>query len=310
MITFGHQDFIVQAIEGVLNQICSYDIELILCNDNSPDSSDILIKNLIENNPKGHLIKYFNHKENIGMMPNFLFSLKKAKGDYIALCEGDDFWTDSNKLQKQVDFLEANPSFSTCFHKVSIVYENGIAPFLEEINENTAEVTTLQNLLSGNYIHTPSVVFRNHNDYPDWLLNCYPGDWPLHIINATYGKIYFMKEYMAGYRVHYGGVHSTTEANVEKSLNTFDNICIELEKRNFNEEAKLARAHFSNAYAILYGLKGGQLLHLNRLEKSILILKKGNFKHKFLFWLPLFFNENAYSIYLMIMRKNKKYLHS
>jgi glycosyltransferase involved in cell wall biosynthesis len=235
MITYGHQDFIVQAIEGVLNQQCSYDIELILSNDHSPDASDILIRNLIENHPNGYLVKYFNHDENIGMMPNFLFALKKAKGDFIALCEGDDFWTDRHKLQKQVDFLVANPTFSTCFHKVAVLYENAISPFLEDINENTPEVTTLNRILLGNYIHTPSVVFRNHNDYPDWLLKCYPGDWPLHIINATYGNIYFLKESMATYRVHYGGVHSTTEEDVEKSLTTFEIICTELEKINFKE---------------------------------------------------------------------------
>ena len=115
MTTYGHENYITEAIEGVLMQECDFDIELIIANDCSPDNTDDNIKKIIKEHPKAHLIKYFMHKKNIGMMPNFIWSLQQAKSKYIALCEGDDYWIDPYKLQKQVDFLEKNDSYGAVF---------------------------------------------------------------------------------------------------------------------------------------------------------------------------------------------------
>ena len=104
MITYGHENFIEQAIKGVLIQECNFDFELIIANDCSPDNTDIIIKDIIANDPRAGKIKYVRHNNNIGMMPNFIYALQSAKGKYIALCEGDDYWTLPSKLQKQVDF--------------------------------------------------------------------------------------------------------------------------------------------------------------------------------------------------------------
>ena len=101
MITYGHEKFIREAIEGVLMQECDFEVELILANDCSPDQTDSVIQDIIKNHPKGCWIKYIRQENNIGMMPNFIFALKQCKGKYIALCEGDDYWTDPLKLQKQ-----------------------------------------------------------------------------------------------------------------------------------------------------------------------------------------------------------------
>ena len=78
MITYGHENYIRQAIEGVLMQECDFDIELILANDCSPDQTHEVIQDILNTHPKANIINYFKHDKNIGMMPNFLFALQKA----------------------------------------------------------------------------------------------------------------------------------------------------------------------------------------------------------------------------------------
>lgn len=296
MITYAHEKFIAQAIESILMQECSFPVELIIANDFSPDNSNAIIELYSSKLPANFSLKYLNREKNWGMMPNFLDALRQASGRYIAICEGDDFWTDSKKLQKQVDFLEANPEYSICFHAVNIVYENGIIPFFKDVNEATPETNTIFDLFHHNIIHTMSVLYRNVKDLPNWMETAYPGDWPLHIINATHGKIKFLNENMASYRVHHGGVHSTTGGDDERTLQTFENICIELEKRGLTKEAAAARNEYQDKYATFYGLRKGKNKKYNRFQMSGLLWNHARIKFRLLFWLPLVFGNGAYKI--------------
>lgn len=117
MITYGHENYIEEAINGVLMQECDFEIELILANDCSPDKTDEVIQHILKTHPRTSIIKYIKHEKNIGMSPNFIFAMEQCKGKYIALCEGDDYWTDPLKLQKQVDFLDVNLDHSICWTK-------------------------------------------------------------------------------------------------------------------------------------------------------------------------------------------------
>lgn len=307
MITYGHEKFIEEAINSILLQECNFKIELIIAEDCSPDSTSSVINNIIKKHPKGNIIKYYRHDNNIGMMPNFIYALKKAKGRYIALCEGDDYWTSPIKLQKQVDVLEEDSSLSICFHSADIIYEKDVKiSLLEDINKYTPEITSIYDLIKGNYLHTASVVFRNSNDYPEWLNDAYPGDWPLHVMNATKGNIKFLSESMAAYRVHYGGVHSTSnDRKVEFSLKTFENIYQEIYKRGFTEVGEYAEREYNNAYATFYGLRNGKYKSFSRIEKSKLLLRKGNKSLKILFWVPLIFNGQSFKIYDNLLQLNK-----
>ena len=125
MITYGHEKFIEEAINGVLMQECDFVVELIIANDCSPDKTDAVIQNILCNHPRASWIKYIKHDKNLGMMPNFIFAMQECKGKYIALCEGDDYWTDPSKLQKQVDFLEANSDY---------VIHSGVAQLMKKKN--------------------------------------------------------------------------------------------------------------------------------------------------------------------------------
>ena len=212
MITYGHENYIRQAIEGVLMQNCNFEVELIVANDCSPDNTDCVINGIIQNHPRGNWITYYNHPVNLGMMLNFIFALQQAQGEYIALCDGDDYWTDLYKIQKQVDFLEANKDYILTFHPVKILKPNGelVEDFITNVPENYETQETLARL--GNYIHTPSVVFRNIlKNYPEELFICPIPDYFLYMLLTNHGKVKKLEETMAVYR--YGvGVHSTNSA--------------------------------------------------------------------------------------------------
>lgn len=177
MITYGHEKYIKKAIEGVLMQKCNFKFELIISNDCSPDNTNNIVnENLLFDNK--NIIKYTRHEHNMGMMNNFLWTLNQCKGNYVALCEGDDYWTDPLKLQKQVDFLESNLDYVLCFHQVKILKPEGVLvnDFITKVPEHYENQDTLARL--GNYIHTPSVVFRNViNHYPNQLNRSPIGDF-------------------------------------------------------------------------------------------------------------------------------------
>jgi glycosyltransferase involved in cell wall biosynthesis len=201
IVTYGHEKFIAQAINGVLMQDCDFEVELIIANDCSPDNTDEVIQNILVNHPLASRIKYIKQDENLGMISNFIFAMKECKGKYIALCEGDDYWTDPLKLQKQVDFLEANPDYVLCFHQVNILKINGeiVDDFITKVPENYETIETLARL--GNYIHTPSVVFRNTiKEFPFEFSQSPIGDYFLYMMLAEHGKLKYLEGNMAVYR--------------------------------------------------------------------------------------------------------------
>lgn len=205
MITYGHEKYIREAIEGVLVQQCNFEIELIISNDCSPDNTDKVIQDILDKNEIKIVVKYFKHETNLGTMPNFIFALQQCSGQYIALCEGDDYWTDPLKLRKQVDFLDQNLEYVLCFHNVDIEKTNGeiVEDFITKVPENYETLETLARL--GNYIHTPSVVFRNIIKKFPFEFEFSPiGDYFLYIMLAENGKIKLLEEKMAVYRYGVG----------------------------------------------------------------------------------------------------------
>lgn len=163
MITYGHEKFIEQSIHGVLMQKTDFEIELLISNDCSPDSTGLLIQTILKTHPKASCIKYINHPKNIGMIPNFVSALKECRGKYIALCDGDDYWTDPLKLQKQVDFLEANDNYNIVWTKFNKIDELGniIEEDIPNFKQDLAEVTS-ENLLEDYRTWTLTSVFRSN----------------------------------------------------------------------------------------------------------------------------------------------------
>lgn len=211
MITYKHEQFIAKAIEGVLMQKCDFEVELIIADDCSPDKTEEKVFQIIKNHPKNSWIKYTKHKTNKGMISNFNWALNQCKGKYIALCEGDDYWTDPLKLQKQVDFLEANEEYSACGHTAKVLYENtGREELYPDITEN--KTCTYQHTIEKWIMTTASIVFRNNIEVFDIMEKIYSyrniisGDQILLATLGHIGDILIMHEAMSVYRKHDGGI--------------------------------------------------------------------------------------------------------
>ena len=206
MITYGHEKYIEEAIKGVFLQKTNFPLELIISNDKSPDSTDEIVKNIIKSAPENISVKYILHPENIGMLPNLISTLKMAAGKYIAVCEGDDYWIDENKLQIQIDFLEKNEDFTLTFHNVFIRNGETLRADLDyEKRLSSKNVYTINDLSKGNFIHTLSAVFRNMEiEFPEWYFSSFLGDYPIWLWLSKKGKIKYFPEKMGVYRENVG----------------------------------------------------------------------------------------------------------
>lgn len=206
IITYNQIDYISKCIDSVLMQKTNFSIEIIIGDDNSTDGTRELLLKYANEYPD--LIK-LNLRELRGTgLPgkqNFLTTLEMCSGEYIAMLEGDDYWTDPFKLQKQVDFLEANPDYVLCFHQVTILKPDGtiVEDFITKVPENYETIETLARF--GNYIHTPSVVYRNIIPTLPFEFEVTPiGDYFIYMMLAEHGKVKYMKEKMATYRFGVG----------------------------------------------------------------------------------------------------------
>jgi len=202
MITYNHANYIEKAIDSILSQIGNFEIELVIANDNSPDNSEEIIKTCIQNNSTKHKIKYIRNTQNIGMMLNFEQAINLCDGEFLAICDGDDYWTSPNKIQEQLDFLLVNKEFSICFHAVAIdnkgVIENDA--ITKKLNPNTS----INDLVKGNYIHTCSVLYNNIDKIklPKNFSKVKVGDYYLHMLFAKKGNIHYIDKVLAHYRIH------------------------------------------------------------------------------------------------------------
>ncbi|CAH8295365.1 glycosyl transferase family 2 [Mariniflexile fucanivorans] len=213
MITYNHQDYIVEAIESVLKQKTSFSLEIILSNDASVDNTNSVIDNFILNNLNSNIIRYYNHKTNIGMIPNLIFALKKCKGKYIALLEGDDYWTDCLKLQKQFDLLESNPNLIASHHwqKISEKENN---KFIEKESPKQGyfpqPISSVAPIFCNKMrVKLRTLMFRNvinEGFFPNWYYDVAFGDVPLSFLLGKYGDFGFIDEKMAVYRYIDSGV--------------------------------------------------------------------------------------------------------
>ena len=217
-LTYNHKKYIRDAIEGFLMQKTNFPIEVLIHDDASNDGTADIIREYEAKHPE--IIKPIYQTENQwskGIKPTMEFNFPRARGKYIALCEGDDYWTDPYKLQKQVDFLEKNGEYSMICHRVKILNTNHKifkpSPVLED---NYDFISSIENKIIGK-ISTLSLVFRNKGPF-DFLRDFPIGDYPLKIFLAKQGKIKCFREIMGVYRLHRGGIWSySTQAKKSKT---------------------------------------------------------------------------------------------
>jgi len=209
-VTYNHEKFIAKTIESAMMQKVNFNFSILLLDDLSTDRTKSIIRKYEEEYPENICAFYNNENMYSKQMNNWEFLFKHVTSKYIALLDGDDYWTDPLKLQKQIDFLEANPSFSMCFHNALVTFEDKKKEARLFLSNVQKDVFTVQDLCKKNIIPTASLIFRSSiiKDIPDWFYRCPFGDWPLSLFIAEHGKVKYFNEVMSVYRVHSGGIWS------------------------------------------------------------------------------------------------------
>ncbi|HHQ4319020.1 TPA: glycosyltransferase [Clostridium perfringens] len=217
-ITYNHEKYIRKAIEGFLMQKTNFNFEILIHDDASTDETAAIIKEYQKRYPD--IIKPIIQKENqysqgtkrIGYKFNHL----RAKGKYIAYCEGDDCWIDPYKLQKQVDYMENNPGCTMCFHNAEIIDSEGLATkkfMIDKTLENkkitAGELAIFGFIPTASVLHIKSII----DNIPNWYFDSVVGDYPLQLINTSHGYAYYINDIMSYYR---SGVQGSATDNFNK----------------------------------------------------------------------------------------------
>ena len=239
IVTYNHEAFIAQAIESVLMQEVDFDYEVVIAEDCSTDNTREIVIGYQERYPDK--IRLILSERNLGNYGGAISAraLPTCRGQYIALLEGDDYWTDPHKLQKQVDFLDSHPDFSICSHNVYIEYEGQSKPMVEWLGSEHKEVMTIEDLLGdGTGGATCSLVFRNgvFGELPDWFSQIAGGDTALQILCASKGKMRYFREVMGVYRKHSSGA-TAHEPDSQAEIDAYESggvIKYEIINKHFN----------------------------------------------------------------------------
>jgi glycosyltransferase involved in cell wall biosynthesis len=210
-LTYNHALYIRQCLDGLLMQKTNFKYEIIIHDDCSTDGTADIVREYAENYPDiiVPILQSVNQYQNGNPHIWTSFFYPKVRGKYIALCEGDDYWIDPMKLQKQVDYLDTHPDCSmTCSRaKWFSQYRNKYVA--EQYCLKTDGLLNPVDIINrtGLYIPTCSIVYRLQirNNYPDYCENCPVGDWPLQILAAMKGSVYYFDEAMCVYRVESDG---------------------------------------------------------------------------------------------------------
>jgi glycosyltransferase involved in cell wall biosynthesis len=220
MITYNHEKYIANAIESVLMQKTNFDYELVIGEDFSTDKTPEIAISYKNINPEK--IRVLLNNKNLGMIPNFLKTLTACRGKYIAILEGDDYWTDPCKLQKQLEILEANPKYVICAHDVNIVFE-GVKEH-NVLNNFAGHEFEFKDVLFSHFIPTNSLIFKNNviREFPGWYYKCLSGDIFLELMLLDHANGYFLHEKMATKRKHPEGVSQRYIDSLKVEKNRLD----------------------------------------------------------------------------------------
>jgi len=219
-ITYNHEKYIADCIRGFLNQRTSFQVEFLIHDDASTDSTQSIIRDLVGSDDRFKLILRTENIKSTGAMV-FHILVDIARGKYLAYCEGDDFWSDPHKLEKQVALLESNEGkYVICAHKINELNEfNGqerIFPIIEELSEYD-----VKDFIKENVVGTSSLVFRREMGfplYPAWSKGLVFGDWLLILNILENGKrpIVVIPEVMSTYRINSTGIHGSARSSSDK----------------------------------------------------------------------------------------------
>jgi len=243
VLAYQHADFIAQCLEGILNQKTEFPYEIIIGEDGSTDGTKEIVRGFAKSYPDRIKLFFHNPLNKIKVLNettgnfNAAFCFFQSRGKYIAICEGDDYWTDEYKLQKQVDFLKDNPDFVLSYHKFEEKYESSSSKENRTTIEQPAKDLSKKEL-SGLIYHPllSTVCFRNYlYDLPEEMMKVINVDSFLISILGTFGKAKFQPEIQTSvYRKHSGGIWTkkNRELQLLTKIHLFKNLVAYFRKKN------------------------------------------------------------------------------
>jgi len=228
MISYNHEKSIAQAIESILSQECEFSFELIIGEDWSRDKTRDICFDYQKKYPG--IVRVVFSDENVGMHRNFARIWYRARGKYIAMCEGDDYWIDRGKIAKQIAWLEERSNFTMCGTLTEKIIQDKDGAWIKcgvvrpiEIKERY----DLEDLIPNYSFHFSSIVLRKDAvRFPRWFWDVYCVDRPLYLLCAEKGPVGFLPEVTSVYRLHDGGIWSLSDniGKASKGIKLFENI--------------------------------------------------------------------------------------
>lgn len=280
IFAYNHENYIGQCIESALMQKTSFNIEIILGEDYSSDKTRIICKHYEEKYPEK--IRLLDRGKNLGMCGNVFGTLKEAQGDYIAILDGDDYWTHPLKLQKQFDYLEANKDKNLVFHQTIRI--NELSKALDLFVTEEKDTYKFDDILDRWLMATGAMFFRREAmDYPDFLSCTHNFDLAIQmIVNRNGNEIGYLKDIMSVYRINSGSNTNNVLYNHENTarrqlllfseINSYSNY--RYDKQITNKitiiNNSLRKRFFKNAY---FGLKKNIKMFLKYIGYEIVIIK-------------------------------------
>jgi glycosyltransferase involved in cell wall biosynthesis len=230
VLTHNHVDWIEQALDSALAQQAPFEYELLVADDFSTDGTREKVQEYARRHPQR--IRTFLPDRNLGIEGIWLQAAGQCRGEYVAILEGDDYWTSPHKLAKGVSALDGNPGWSTCFHRATLFFDDGSRPARPATPAFSKDVFDLDDILRACFIPFLTVVFRRDvlAAVPEWIFSYRWFDWLFHIQCAQRGAIGFLEEDMASYRVHGGGNWSARSrlTQLGEDLNVYARLAEEI----------------------------------------------------------------------------------
>ncbi len=218
--TYNHEAYIEQTLQGVFNQQTKYPLEIIIYNDCSTDNSHVIIERLTGDRNN---VLYHVQETNKGISQNFYESLLAANGKYVAVLDGDDYWTDPQKIEKQIDFLEANPKYAGCFTDTFMIYgtesEKGKSGALKPKHKRSISINNIAD--DGFWIPTSTFVYRNSKlikPLPEQCWSITMVDIFLFYLIIAEGSVTYLDWVSALYRKHDKGEWSGLNAKKQSKF--------------------------------------------------------------------------------------------
>ena len=211
VVTYNHEAFVETALRSALGQRAGFDYEVIISEDASTDATRSIVERWRERHPDR--VRVLASERNVASNEVVARGFRAARGEYVALLDGDDYWTSEAKLETQARYLDEHPEASLCFHDAEVVDASGEVVRAHYVTQSPP--SSLAGLWHGNPFATCSSMFRRAAvaEIPAWYAGFFPvTDWPLYVLFAERGKIGYVPQVLGAYRQHAAGLYSRRSA--------------------------------------------------------------------------------------------------